>query len=230
MENDQETLPPPEHLNSLLAQRFSFITPFQLSQLSRYAGMLRFYNQKINLISRMDTNHIWENHLIPSLIPLTLQQLPAAGSLLDFGSGGGLPGIPLKITNPGLQLTLLDSIRKKTLFLRKVVQNLGFENAKVQHFRLEPGQLIEADKKRYHIISVRAVETVERFYPRLQPLLAENGFILAWKGSTDIAELKNAAEVFGFTYVVNSSPEDIAAFSSKYADFRFFSIYPPPKI
>ncbi len=84
-----------------------------MEQFERYTNDLLYWNEKVNLISRRDTEHIWLHHILHSVAIAFTGELPKSGKVLDIGTGGGLPGIPLKILNPKFDVTLLDSIAKK---------------------------------------------------------------------------------------------------------------------
>ena len=87
--------------------------------LSAYVSLLQEWNKKINLVSRRDEENIWYAHLLHSLSPLFFLTMPPGASILDLGSGGGLPGIPLAIVCPEINVLLLDSIGKKTKVARE---------------------------------------------------------------------------------------------------------------
>jgi 16S rRNA (guanine527-N7)-methyltransferase len=84
----------------------------QLRLLSLYAALLLAWNAKVNLISRKDEENFWLSHLLHCIAPMFLFAMPASARVLDIGTGGGLPGVPLAIANPGWSVTLLDSIGK----------------------------------------------------------------------------------------------------------------------
>ena len=121
-----------------LAQKNSLaITDIQLQKLTEYAEQLKDWNQRINLISRRDEENFWTNHLLVSVAVLFKVHLPDGIRVLDLGSGGGLPGIPLSILLPGVQFVLLDSIEKKVRALRSMIEGLGLSNASAVCSRAE---------------------------------------------------------------------------------------------
>ena len=115
-------------LRTLLAKNGITLTDEVLSRLEQYVHGLLEANQGVNLISRRDEEKIWPHHILHSLSLLMKLELPEPCSLLDLGSGGGLPGVPLKIAVPGLELTLLDATRKKVAAVEKIVCELGLNN------------------------------------------------------------------------------------------------------
>lgn len=84
-----------------------------LQRLSAYVELLSSWNTKINLVSRLDAQNLWLTHLLHCVSVLFFVKIPAKAKVLDLGTGGGLPGVPLAILRPDLDITLLDSIRKK---------------------------------------------------------------------------------------------------------------------
>jgi 16S rRNA (guanine(527)-N(7))-methyltransferase RsmG len=103
----------------------------------RYVDLLSTWNAKVNLISRRDVENIWFSHILHSLAPWFRHWLPAGRSVLDIGSGGGLPGIPLAILRRDLRLVLLDSIQKKTKALGEICAELNLPNVQVINGRAE---------------------------------------------------------------------------------------------
>jgi 16S rRNA (guanine527-N7)-methyltransferase len=124
----------------------------QREMLEEYARLLIEWNRKMNLVSRKDEENIWFSHILHSLTPLFYVSIPEGVKVLDLGTGGGLPGIPLAIVRKDLRFTLLDSIRKKTAAVGDMVQRLGLRNADVVCSRAE-----DLGKRDFDIVVVRAV-------------------------------------------------------------------------
>jgi 16S rRNA (guanine(527)-N(7))-methyltransferase RsmG len=99
-----------------------------LSQYDELVTLLLEWNKKINLISRRDEESIWSAHILHSLSILFKLQIPHGSSMLDLGTGGGLPGLPLKIARPDLQLTLLDSTQKKINVVKEIASSLKLDS------------------------------------------------------------------------------------------------------
>jgi Predicted S-adenosylmethionine-dependent methyltransferase involved in bacterial cell division len=99
--------------------------------LEEWAYLLLNYNQEINLVSRKETDLLWEKQILHCLSLLVYQEIPQGLEVCDFGTGGGLPGIILAIIRPDLYLTLIDSRQKKVAVVQKVVDNLGLSNVRV---------------------------------------------------------------------------------------------------
>ena len=108
-------------LGTVCAQNGLRLSEEQLTLLETLAVRLLDWNQKINLISRRDEENFWTSHLLHCLALLFKVDLPAGSLILDLGTGGGLPGLPLKIVRPDLTLTLLDSTQKKINVVRDLI-------------------------------------------------------------------------------------------------------------
>lgn len=107
----------------------------QLTLLGRYAGLVRDWNQQVNLVSRRDADRILAYHVLDSLAASSL--IPPDARVADVGSGAGLPGIPLAICREDVTMLLVESIAKKARFLETAVTELGLPNVKVHHARAE---------------------------------------------------------------------------------------------
>ncbi|WP_192821866.1 16S rRNA (guanine(527)-N(7))-methyltransferase RsmG [Rufibacter sp. LB8] len=146
----------------LLLQYFPDLTPEQQQQFSRLAALYVDWNAKINVISRKDTENIMVNHLLHSLGIAKVVQFPAGTSVLDVGTGGGLPGIPLAILFPEVKFHLVDSIGKKIHVVEEIAHELKLHNVKASHTRAE--QVPE----KYDFIVSRAVARLATFYQWIQ--------------------------------------------------------------
>ena len=129
---------------TVLTEAFPDVTPIQLARFERMEGLYREWNAKINVISRKDMDAFYEHHVMHSLAIAKYVSLLGEGKLtaerhtvLDLGTGGGFPGIPLAVMLPEWQFTLCDSIGKKTLVARAVADALGLENVTVVNARAE---------------------------------------------------------------------------------------------
>lgn len=129
----------------------------QCEALEMYAGLLLEWNTKVNLISRRDEGNVWNGHILHSLSPLFHIGLPDDLHLLDLGSGGGLPGIPLAIARPGWRVTLMDSIRKKCAAVEEISARLGLDRVSVVTGRAEDEEIVRRFGRGYDIVAARGV-------------------------------------------------------------------------
>jgi len=130
VEVSRETL---EHLLAQTQLPFT-LREEQKQQLASYAHLLRTYNERVNLISRRSVDELEKRHLLHSL-SLGLRPFPAGSEVVDWGTGGGLPGIPLAILFPEIDVHLVDSIAKKTRVVQEIIDILGLPNVKVSGSR-----------------------------------------------------------------------------------------------
>jgi len=121
----------------LILHHFPQLTEKQIEQFSKLGELYEFWNSQINVISRKDTENFYERHVLHSLgIAKIVEFLPNA-RILDVGTGGGFPGIPLAILFPETQFLLVDSIGKKIKVVQEVSKSLGLKNVVAQHTRAE---------------------------------------------------------------------------------------------
>ena len=142
------------------------ITQQQEQRLKALEGLYREWNAKINVISRKDIDNVYEHHVLHSMaIAKYLETVPgleekfATGDILDLGTGGGFPGIPLAILYPGARFTLCDSVNKKTIVAQAVAQALELENVQVVNARAE------SLGRSFDFVVSRAVASLTDFYP-----------------------------------------------------------------
>ena len=145
--------------SDLLIKYFPDITPAQRRQFEQLPELYNHWNNQINVISRKDIEQLYERHVLHSLgIAKIISFLPGE-KVLDVGTGGGFPGIPLAILFPETQFYLVDSIGKKIKVVQEVASALGLQNVKAAHLRAE-----QVDEKFDFVVS-RAVTRLKEFYP-----------------------------------------------------------------
>lgn len=152
----------------------------QARQFNRYARLLLEWNRKINLTTITDPVQIAVKHFIDSVAPL--DHLSKEGEWLDLGTGGGFPGIPLKIMRPWQPMTLIDGTRKKINFVKQVIRELELEKIEALHQRAEAMGEMAPYVHRYATIVSRAVADITQVALLAEPLLANNGKIVVYKG------------------------------------------------
>ena len=123
--------------HSLIYQYFPELSDLQQNQIERLALLYSDWNEKINVVSRKDVEELYERHVLHSMsIALYTEFLPGS-SVVDVGTGGGFPGIPLAILFPEVQFTLVDSIGKKLKVVNEVVEALSLKNVRTINDRIE---------------------------------------------------------------------------------------------
>ncbi len=208
-----------------------FLTQFPPSQqeaLRHYEKLLREFNQRIHLVSRKDESRIFSYHIVPSLIALQLVSLPVGETVLDLGSGGGLPGIPWKIVRPDLEMILVDSVRKKTLFLKRVVRELGLGRCLVLNVRLNTEEAVRLNLiESVGMVTARAVGNLAMLWELGGPLLKKGGKLLAWKGSRDQQDFFDFQQQHHIPGKILTIPPYFHSLSPKLADLRLFMLQKP---
>ena len=168
-------------------------------RLLEYAQLLASYD-RANVIGTRDLDGILLAHILDSLSCLLYRPLFDARRLADVGSGGGLPGIPIKIVEPELATTLVESTGKKAQFLRHVVESLSLVNVEVANARVEDLGRARAHRGVYGIVTSRAVARLSVVAEYGVPLLETGGRIVAMKGrlgQEELAEGSRAADALG---------------------------------
>jgi 16S rRNA (guanine527-N7)-methyltransferase len=145
-----------------------------------YLRELLKWNEKMNLTAIRSEKEIVLKHFLDSLS--VLPHLPEISSLLDIGSGAGFPGIPLKMVQPSLQVTLIDSVRKKVDFQSHIIRTLGLKGIKALHGRIQDRGILQSFEGRFDAVIARAFSNLETFLLLSSPFLKKGGILLAMKG------------------------------------------------
>jgi len=141
----------------LILKYFPDLTPLQIEQFTKLEALYQDWNLKINVVSRKDIDELYLRHVLHSLAIAKIINFKDGSSMMDVGTGGGFPGIPLAILFPECEFHLVDSINKKLNVVREVVAGLELQNVKVTHSR------VEEIKETYDFIISRAVAAMPTF-------------------------------------------------------------------
>ena len=179
------------------AARFHIaLSQTQMAQFDAYLALLLDWNERMNLTAVRDPHAIQIRHFLDSLSCATVTGGLNGRSLIDIGTGAGFPGLPLKILYPDLQLTLADSVAKKTVFLKAIVAELGLENVTIVAERAETlGQQL-AHRQQYDWAVARGVVEMRALAEYLLPLCKIGGHMLAQKGKSAAQETEAAQNAF----------------------------------
>lgn len=142
----------------ILLKYFPNLTEDQQVKFFRFGELFREWNEKINLVSRKDIDSLFEKHILHSLGIAKVIRFADGTSILDVGTGGGFPGIPLAIYFPNVNFTLVDSIGKKIMVVREITRELGLKNVRSHHTRAED------ITGTFDFITGRAVTEMNAFY------------------------------------------------------------------
>ncbi|THB76378.1 MAG: 16S rRNA (guanine(527)-N(7))-methyltransferase RsmG [Desulfobacteraceae bacterium] len=167
-------------------------TDDQVILICRHAQELIKWNSKTNLTTITDPREMAEKHFADSL--LGIAYFDAQMRVLDMGTGGGFPGIPIKVFNPGIHLTLLDSSRKKVNFLKQASRSLKLTRVDAIHRRAEDLAGDAGHKSGYDVVVSRAFSSLLEFIHLSRPFLNQSGFMLAYKGSQGLEELQQVGQ------------------------------------
>ena len=153
----------------IILKYFSDFTSVQLQQFAALDGLYKEWNAKINVISRKDIDGLYEKHVLHSLSIAAAFQFEPGMEILDIGTGGGFPGIPLAIFFPDVKFLLADSIAKKLKVVDAVAEGLGLKNITTQHIRVE-----EIKNRKFDFVVSRAVAPLKDLWRWSKPLLKKN--------------------------------------------------------
>ncbi len=165
-------------------------------QFSLYCGLLQEWNQRMNLTAITDDEGVAVKHFADSVLPLTLCDVPRGARVIDVGTGAGFPSVPMKLVRDDLELTLLDSLRKRLDFLRAVCGELQI-TAELVHARAEDGGRETRYRESFDLAVSRAVAGLELLAEYCLPFVRVGGLFLALKGSGGREEAAAGARAVG---------------------------------
>lgn len=177
-------------MNEIL-KYFPDLTDLQKQQFEQLLPLYKEWNEKINVISRKDIDNMYTHHVLHSLAIAKVITFKDGAEVLDLGTGGGFPGIPLAILYPSVSFLLVDSIGKKIKVVQEVVAALGLKNVEARHTRAE-----DIKNRKFDFVVTRAVATLDKLVLWCFPLIKKrhihalpNG-LLALKGGNMKEEIK----------------------------------------
>jgi 16S rRNA (guanine527-N7)-methyltransferase len=167
---------------------FPDLTSLQKDQLLALGDLYAYWNQRINVISRKDMDSFYQNHVLHSLGIAKIQEFSPLEKVLDVGTGGGFPGIPLAILYPQAHFHLIDSIGKKIKVVKEVIHQLELTNANCEQIRAEQ------HGGSYNYVLSRAVTRLNKFIPWVRSNLLPGGQIFCLKGGHLKGEIREVPE------------------------------------
>jgi 16S rRNA (guanine527-N7)-methyltransferase len=174
----------------------------QAELFATHASELLIWNRKVNLTAITDPLEIGVKHFLDSIAAVPL--IEPDKSILDIGSGGGFPGIPLKIMFPSNLVFLIDASRKKIAFLNHLVRQIKLQNVYANHVRAENLSQDPKFKTRFDVILCRALTDLKTFVKMASPLLSNKGFLLAYKGNLTELEIEEIIKLNKYRGISNA--------------------------
>ncbi|MBU3144571.1 16S rRNA (guanine(527)-N(7))-methyltransferase RsmG [Clostridium sp. CF012] len=169
-------------------------------QFMKYKDLIKEWNEKVNLTAIKEDEEIVKKHFIDSIKVFKFQELRNAKNIIDIGTGGGFPGIPMKIIKPEINIVLLDSLNKRINFLNVVIKELQLEKIKAIHGRAEDFAQEKQYREKFDVAVSRAVANLTVLSEFCIPYVKVGGYFVAMKGPAVEEEIKcskNAIRMLG---------------------------------
>ena len=202
----------------------------QLEQFSQYADLLLETNRSLNLTAITDPDEVAVKHMVDSLLVYDSQRFHNH-TIVDVGTGAGFPGLPLKIYDPGMRVTLIDSLQKRLNFLEQVVAKLGLGQVRCVHARAEDAGKGPALREKFDVAVARAVAALPVLAEYCLPLVRVGGVFYAMKGSRyqeEVDAAHHAVEVLGGR-ITDVRPVRLPGMADQRAIITVEKVRPTPK-
>jgi len=189
-----------EELNKAATFYQLLLSQDQVEAYTKYFDLLIEWNQQVNLTAITQPDQVAVKHMIDSISCFDSSVFFAGARMIDVGTGAGFPGLPLKIFQSDLDLTLLDSLNKRVKFLQCVVDELKLENTTVIHARAEEGARQKQYREQFDVAVSRAVARLTVLCEYCLPFVNIGGYFVALKGlqyAAEVDEAKRAIEILG---------------------------------
>ncbi len=194
----------------------------QLSQLKKYAELLKQWNTFMNLTAITEEEEVYEKHFYDSLLPFVHNEIK--GNIADVGTGAGFPGLVWAIAEPSIHMTLIEPTGKRCNFLNEVITQLQLKNVTVENERAE--DYAKNHRETFDVVTARAVANLPVLSELCVPLVKQGGFFLALKGSQGNQEALDASHALKTLGCENPSVTEMTLPSG---DTRVFVLCPKVK-
>lgn len=168
------------------------LTSDEQDKFIKYKELLVEWNEKINITAITDEKEIDIKHFLDSITPMVTNLFQGEKKVIDIGTGGGFPGLPLKILNPKLKVTLLDSLNKRITFLNEVIKSLELNEIEAIHGRAEELARKAEYREKYDVCVSRAVASLNTLSEYCLPFVKKDGYFISMKGPEVEEELEDA--------------------------------------
>jgi 16S rRNA (guanine527-N7)-methyltransferase len=168
------------------------VTQDQLDQFQKYMELVLENNEKVNLTAIKDPEEFHVKHYLDSVAIYNRKEYVQAKTIIDVGTGGGFPGVPLAILNPEKKFLLMDSLRKRMDLVREMCLESGILNVEVIHARAEELARQKSHREKYDLCVSRAVADLAVLSEYCIPFIRVGGFFVSYKGGDAVEEINNA--------------------------------------
>ncbi|MFU0824532.1 MAG: 16S rRNA (guanine(527)-N(7))-methyltransferase RsmG [Clostridium sp.] len=172
----------------------------------KYKDLLKEWNQKVNLTAITEDEEIIKKHFIDCMKIFKFKPLKEAEKIIDIGTGGGFPGIPIKIMRPDIEIVLLDSLKKRINVLNDILKNIGIDDVSTVHGRAEDYAQTSEYREKFDAVVSRAVANLAALSEFCLPYVKVGGYFIAMKGPAVEDEVINAKRAIG---ILGGKLEDI---------------------
>ncbi len=165
-----------------------------------YKDLIKEWNEKIDITTIVEDEEMDNKHFLDSLTLVGTGLFDGNSKIIDIGTGGGFPGVPLKIYNEKLDITLMDSLNKRIVFLNNVIEELGLKDIVATHGRAEELSITKEHREVYDICTSRAVARLNTLVEYCLPFVKVGGYFVSMKGpdyEDELKEAKNAIILLG---------------------------------
>ena len=212
----------PEEFYQLLKQQQIELTDRQQMQFERYFELLVEWNKKINLTAITEKKEVYLKHFYDSIAPILQGRIKNQNiKLLDIGAGAGFPSLPMKILYPALDVTIIDSLNKRILFLNHLADELGLEKVHFYHGRAEDFAQDKDFRAQFDIVTARAVARMQILAELTIPFLKVGGRLLALKATNAPEELTEANNALSLLF---SKVKENSSYQLPNGDPRYITI------
>ena len=181
-------------------QNLNIDIEFDYDRFEEFYNILIEGNKKTDLTTIVEREEVDIKHFLDSMTAFMIPEFHEKKKLIDIGTSAGFPAIPLKLVNPNLDITLLDGLNKRLIFLEEVINKMNLENIKTFHSRGEDASRDKKHREKYDIAVSRAVSRLNKLVEFSLPLVKVGGIFVAMKGidlKEELEEGKNAIEELG---------------------------------